>query len=425
MATWTSKVDFVDKILAADFNALQTLKADIQKKTAANMGVLDEGELGLETDTKDVYIGAAGGNELISDHSARDFLNGQDQAVKTTSGPTFAGLTLSAINLTLPGGDKTNFFLCGSGAGQVGNMTCTGTGNVALGSLSGLSLTTATQNVLIGHASGTDLTTGYGNILIGPTAGYHLISGDVNVLIGKDAGAALTTQSGHTCVGYEAGLHSSGVGGPFPGGPNDFFGSCAGRSNTEGYFNVFIGANAGWTNTTGFENTFVGNCAGMLSLSGHDNTIMGQYAGGALTTGVCNTFIGQQAGGYLYETGGITFEGFRTGNFNTFLGCATGQKGDGSSNVFIGYQCGFYETGSATFMLDNILRANEADARIKCLAYGIFAAASANQRLRINGRFGVTEVPIYANNAAAVAGGLAVGEFYRTNADPDPVCIVH
>ena len=28
MATWTSKVDFVDKMLAADFNALQTLKAD-------------------------------------------------------------------------------------------------------------------------------------------------------------------------------------------------------------------------------------------------------------------------------------------------------------------------------------------------------------------------------------------------------------
>jgi len=31
----------------------------------------------------------------------------------------------------------------------------------------------------------------------------------------------------------------------------------------------------------------------------------------------------------------------------------------------------------------------------------------------------------YANNAAAIAGGLAVGDFYRTNADPDTVCVVH
>jgi hypothetical protein len=34
-------------------------------------------------------------------------------------------------------------------------------------------------------------------------------------------------------------------------------------------------------------------------------------------------------------------------------------------------------------------------------------------------------LPVYANNAAAVAGGLAVGAFYRTGADPDPVCVVH
>jgi hypothetical protein len=32
---------------------------------------------------------------------------------------------------------------------------------------------------------------------------------------------------------------------------------------------------------------------------------------------------------------------------------------------------------------------------------------------------------IYANNAAAVAGGLTVGSFYRTGANPDPVMIVH
>lgn len=37
----------------------------------------------------------------------------------------------------------------------------------------------------------------------------------------------------------------------------------------------------------------------------------------------------------------------------------------------------------------------------------------------------LSSCPIYANNAAAVSGGLAVGRFYRTNADPDFICVVH
>lgn len=40
-------------------------------------------------------------------------------------------------------------------------------------------------------------------------------------------------------------------------------------------------------------------------------------------------------------------------------------------------------------------------------------------------RFSVVGLPIYANNAAAITGGLAAGDFYRTGADPDPVCVVH
>lgn len=34
-------------------------------------------------------------------------------------------------------------------------------------------------------------------------------------------------------------------------------------------------------------------------------------------------------------------------------------------------------------------------------------------------------LPVYANNAAAIAGGLEVGDYYRTGGDPDLVCIVH
>lgn len=45
--------------------------------------------------------------------------------------------------------------------------------------------------------------------------------------------------------------------------------------------------------------------------------------------------------------------------------------------------------------------------------------------IKSNGHTNIVGVPVYANNAAAVAGGLVAGDLYRTGADPDPVCIVH
>lgn len=37
----------------------------------------------------------------------------------------------------------------------------------------------------------------------------------------------------------------------------------------------------------------------------------------------------------------------------------------------------------------------------------------------------IVGLPVFANNAAAIAGGLTAGAFYRTGADPDPVFVVH
>ena len=42
-----------------------------------------------------------------------------------------------------------------------------------------------------------------------------------------------------------------------------------------------------------------------------------------------------------------------------------------------------------------------------------------------NSKLAVVGLPVYADNAAAIAGGLSAGDFYRTGADPDPVCVVH
>jgi hypothetical protein len=37
----------------------------------------------------------------------------------------------------------------------------------------------------------------------------------------------------------------------------------------------------------------------------------------------------------------------------------------------------------------------------------------------------VVGLPVFKDNAAAIAGGLTPGAFYRTGADPDPVYVVH
>lgn len=41
------------------------------------------------------------------------------------------------------------------------------------------------------------------------------------------------------------------------------------------------------------------------------------------------------------------------------------------------------------------------------------------------GPYDLANIPVFANNAAALAGGLVIGNFYRTGVDPDPVFVVH
>lgn len=56
------------------------------------------------------------------------------------------------------------------------------------------------------------------------------------------------------------------------------------------------------------------------------------------------------------------------------------------------------------------------------------AAGAANIPMHFDAsrfRFLLSGIPVYANNAAAVAGGLQAGDKYRTGADPDYECIVH
>lgn len=55
----------------------------------------------------------------------------------------------------------------------------------------------------------------------------------------------------------------------------------------------------------------------------------------------------------------------------------------------------------------------------------LFILLSDNQRDFYDDLARLENLPAYANNTAAVAGGLAAGDFYRTGGDPDLVCVVH
>lgn len=43
------------------------------------------------------------------------------------------------------------------------------------------------------------------------------------------------------------------------------------------------------------------------------------------------------------------------------------------------------------------------------------AAAPANQKLTINAKINANQIPAYANNADALAGGLVAGDLYYTD----------
>lgn len=58
-------------------------------------------------------------------------------------------------------------------------------------------------------------------------------------------------------------------------------------------------------------------------------------------------------------------------------------------------------------------------------ASGTGGAATTRLTIKNTGVINIATLSIYANNAAAIIGGLVAGDLYRTNSDPDTVCIVH
>lgn len=210
---------------------------------------------------------------------------------------------------------------------------------------------------------------GYRNTAVGTDALRNNTTGHNNTGLGVHALDENTTGSDNAAFGLNALFKSQGNG-------NLAFGSNAAAELATGDNNVYVGYTAGQFKTGGSGNTAVGALASFAAGSGVQNTAIGSQSAQALTDGNFTSVFGWGAGRQV-----------TTGNFNTALGyraldsCVTGGE-----NVALGPQAGFWETDSNHLWIDNRVRADLADAKVKSLVYGEFWINREGQKIDFNGQ---------------------------------------
>ncbi|NHM05678.1 hypothetical protein G4D82_00450 [Flavobacterium sp. CYK-4] len=222
------------------------------------------------------------------------------------------------------------------------------------------------QTISLTSATPTSTTVGgSSSVRVGTGAGAALTTGANNVFIGTVTGGADTTGANNTFVGWAAGPNVS------TGEYNTLIGRSAGAAQTTAFYNTFIGGLVGIKNTTGGQNTFLGFGAGAENITGGNNTITGWGAGG-LFNAWGNTMYGTQAGNQA------------VGDGNTLIGQKAGFKA-GSSNVMIGVNAGYNETGNNKLYIDVVADANVAAQAGNPLIWGDFSA----DQLKLQGKVGI------------------------------------
>jgi len=181
--------------------------------------------------------------------------------------------------------------------------------------------------------------------------------------------------------------------------------------NNTGYANSSFGINSLTKNTTGFRNSAFGVFSLYEITTGTGNSAFGVHALNNVVVGTNNCAFGY---GSAQTTTGSENASFGmqslfnnvAGNYNTCFGTRALANGSGSNNVAIGFEAGLYETGNSKLYIDNARRASEADARLKAMIYGIFAAAPADQLITFNAVMRLTP------QASAPTSNLSEGNIY-------------
>lgn len=299
-----------------------------------------------------------------------------DIAEGTPVSKTKSGIVDNTSLQELGGADKLiNGVRIGQGEG-------TGTSNTVFGVnvLSGN--TSGSSNTGIGFGVLKTNTTGESNSGLGESALNANTTGSYNDAFGgytlskNTTGYANTALGGYALAenqtsGYNVAIGCSSLSTMVSGlGQSTAIGAYCMSEATSTDKNAAIGTYALRYNTTGFSNTAVGHTALGLNTSGNSNNAFGNYSLGAITTGAANIGIGKSTGRYV-----------TTGNSNIYIG-SEGVSSDAQASGIINIGNRFIAKESKISLIGTL-------------------------------NLGIT--PIYEDNSTALAGGLNVGDVYRTS----------
>lgn len=321
-----------------------------------------------------------------------DYLTPTGSAAGLTSFPTFnqnttgsastitGNITESQVdNLVSDLAGKQSTLVSGTNIRTINGTTLLGSGDIAIagGSLPNGTLRTAGSGVL--------------------TSSLQQISDNTNVISPLRLSTVTVTSTGTTNsantnnTAFGVGANASNL----TGSRNTAFGFVANNLMTNGTYNTAIGNGALAATTGSNKNTAIGTqVLSGANVVGDYNTGLGAEAGLDFETGAKNIFIGYQAGRYLV-----------TGTSNILIGVSSYLNPSSNYNVIIG------NLNVASF--DRVVLSNNV----------ILADGQGNKRLQIDdtgktnllGKLSVATLGVYADNAAAIAGGVPVNEFYRTS----------
>ena len=165
-----------------------------------------------------------------------------------------------------------------------------------------------------------------------------------------------------------------------------FIGNRAGRYNLSGIYNTAIGNNVFMENTSGSMNAAIGYRALGENTTGSNNTALGAFSGASNTVGSQNTSLGHYAGTFVSSGSSNVLVGAQAGAGsgphakaeNVMVGAAAGALNHGDGNLFLGFNAGYYESGSDRLYIENSDSSSP-------LIYGEFD----NNLVRVNGIFNI------------------------------------
>jgi len=325
--------------------------------------ILDTGNVGIGV-TNPGFKLEVGGTSSVSDRKIG--INGH-QAIYMPDQTSFLNSFFlgqdSGTNISHSSGfDSWN--LVGIGVRALKNNT-TGFNNTAVGVITLELNTTGYYCTAVGTGALSKNTTGFENTAIGMSSMTNNTSGSENTAVGTSSLLSNTTGVQNVAFGTLAlRANTTGI-------QNQAFGYRAMYNNTSGSLNLAFGYGSLASNTTGNGSVAIGYGSIPLSATGNYNTAVGHNSAPELiaTGDAYNTIVGASSG-----------IGLTTGVRNTIIGARITVSSSVSDSIFIG-------------------------------------DGSGNIRIKFNssGRMTLGVVPPeYADDAAAIVGGLTSGDIYKT-----------